>query len=73
MPGTLQASRIAELGFGEASRIDASDDIAQVRDHSSRTLVALERPINSLHVSEVHGALASASDAEVLTFLDLRR
>ena len=38
-----------------------------------RTLVQLERPINALHVSAVHGALASASDAEVLPFIDLRR
>ena len=39
---------------------------------SRRTLVELSLPINSLDLSTEHGLLASASDAQVLTFLDLR-
>ena len=39
---------------------------------AARTLVQLSLPVNSLDLSSEHGLLASASDAQVLTFLDLR-
>ena len=42
---------------------------AQARD---KTLVQLTLPINSLELSSEHGLLASASDEQVLTFLDMR-
>ena len=53
----------------------SSDGTLVARDSAAdaaTTLVALEFPINSFDVSPVHGGLAAASDAEVLTFIDLR-
>ena len=41
-------------------------------DEGGRPLVELSLPINSLHLSP-EGWLASASDAQVLTFMDLRQ
>lgn len=62
--GTLSAW---QLGGGEAA---AGGDGAG--EAVGRTLVQLALPINSLHLSPEHGMLASASDAQVLTFVDLR-
>lgn len=49
---------------------------SSVRAHgvepARRTLVQLSLPINSLELSLSNGMLASASDAQVLTFLDMR-
>lgn len=60
--GTLVAWRLSP-----GKDADAADDLA-----SGRPLVQLSLPINSLDLSAEHGLLASASDAQVLTFLDLR-
>ena len=38
----------------------------------ARTLVELSLPVNSLHLDAHQGLLASASDAQVLTFIDMR-
>jgi len=45
---------------------------ADLADEGGRPLVELSLPINSLHLSP-EGWLASASDAQVLTFMDLRQ
>ena len=37
-----------------------------------RVLIQLHMPVNDIHLSE-QGTLAAASDAEQLTFIDLRR
>ena len=39
---------------------------------SSGALVHLALPVNDLHLSAEHGMLACASDAQVLTFIDMR-
>ena len=77
--GTLQAWTLSALGFDEASRTASREAAARLGfgaeeplEPASRTLVEFERPVNSFDVSDAHGALAAASDAEVLTFLDLR-
>jgi WD40 repeat protein len=41
-------------------------------ERADQTLIELALPINSLHLSHDHDMLATASDAQVLTFVDLR-
>lgn len=50
-----------EVGGGEGEEAESGESI----------LVQLELPINALHYSQQLGYLACASDAEVLTFIDL--
>ena len=48
------------------------DDTSSYDPPRQRTLVQLSLPINSVDLSVDHGLLASASDEQVLTFLDMR-
>lgn len=45
---------------------------ASAEPMDASTLISLEFPINAFDVSPTHGGLAAASDAEVLTFIDMR-
>jgi len=63
--GALYASHLNLIEGGGVQHAGANNEPA-------RTLVQLALPINSLELSQRHGMLACASDAQVLTFLDLR-
>jgi len=72
--GDVWCVAYAQLALGDL--LSCSSDgtlVARAEEGTaSQVLVALEQPINSFHVSPLHGGLAAASDAEVLTFIDLR-
>ena len=58
--------------FGTGGALMEHDGRARTDAPPSRSLVELPLPINSLDASEQYGMLASASDAQVLTFIDMR-
>ena len=69
---TLQAWTLSSDAVGRMAMLGGAAGDGDAAAPTSRTLGERAQPINSLHISEEHGMLASASDAEVLTFIDMR-
>lgn len=67
--GTVQAWH---LDYSQATSTGSNGVCSDIpEEKQGRTLVKLELPINDLHYSKELGYLASASDSEVLTFIDM--
>ena len=69
--GTVQSWQLEPaMADGDGAPLLAAEEMPT--EMPLRTLVQLSMPINDLELSGHHGVLASASDAQVLTFIDLR-
>jgi len=70
--GTLQAWRLDNILSLDGGADDPAPFLPPYNEQGSRVLVQLGLPVNAFDVCDL-GALVAASDAQVLTFIDLRR